>query len=170
MKQHPIELVGFAKELLKKQRCPFCDKPFSPSDVMAQGNRRGKDGKSYYYYETHCGECSQPSMTVVTSRPMDTRGLMQALTEHYQEGSQSEYPAGQEPDGGVPGVDEGAAPPPPPKASGISDAEVQKAKRMLDKAKSWDDVMRGLGMSGEVIERYTREGGEKDARGDDESK
>lgn len=166
MHQQTIEIVGFAQELLKRQECPFCNHPFQLSDVMAQGNRRGKDGKSYYYYETQCSGCSQPSMTVVTSRPMDSKGLMVALSEHYKGGGHSDFPAGKEPDGLLPGVGKDAT---PATKSGISDDEVENAKRMLDKSKSFDDVLRGLGMSGDTIERYMREGKKLDEAGDDAS-
>ena len=158
--QEPIEILGFAQDLLKKQRCPFCDHPFSLGDVMAQGNRRDKAGKSCYYYETNCSECSQPSMTIVTSRRMDSRGLAAAFSEENGKG-----PTPSEPDS-----DDEQTPNSPPAQSGITDAEVESAKKMLDGAKTFDDVLKGLGMSDETIEKYMREGGQQDEAGDDKGK
>lgn len=177
-----IELTPFGRELLKRQKCPFCQSSYRIQDATGHGNRRGRDGRSYYYYETLCSQCNNPSLTIVTSRPMNTKGLMEAFIEMYQEGPSSpavdDQQVGQ-PDGG--GEEGGVlsdseepkqpeetpqSPQPKPVAkSKISDAEVSEAKKIIDASDTHAQMLGGFGITKEQIEQWQRQYEEKDGNG-----
>jgi hypothetical protein len=154
-----IELAGFAQELLKQQKCPYCQVPYHLVDVVAQGNRRGPDGKSYYYYEVHCANCDQPSMTVLPSRPMNTKGLMHALAEHYEGRADASYGSSED-EGSMNAKGE---PPSGPQPSKISEEEVQKLKSLLESSQTYEDVLRGLGITEEQLRNFMEQGKQQDA-------
>lgn len=168
----PIEILPFALELLKRQSCPYCHAQLQAKDVSAQGNRRGTDGKSYYFYEVMCSKCDHPSMTLVTSRHVNTEGLYSLLSEHYSksgndgysatgEGSESSYEPPSEP------KDEN---PEEEKPQGIPDSEITKAKEMLEKCESFDEVLKMLGITDSDKKKFYREGDEIDDKRKHEGK
>ena len=79
-----IEIPYWAGEFLKEQHCPYCKKPYEPSDVSAQGNRR-KNGVICYFYECECSRCKNPALTLVNAKPCTSYELALLLVDFYAE-------------------------------------------------------------------------------------
>ncbi len=150
MDDSPIEMPPFASDLLKKQKCPFCKELYRHSDVVMQGHRRGSDGDWYYCFEIYCSDCKQPSLTIVTSRPMRTKEYMLMLSSLYQSGEMNSGDGEQ-----------------PKNPSCITDEEVARAKQIMEECESWDDVLFQFGLTKEQYKKYLREGEEEDNNGND---
>ena len=126
-----IELAPCGKIVLDEYKCRNCNSLFKKMDVMAQGTRRHNDGKSRYFFELLCGRCEHTTLVVIERPPMTTRGLMEELVVMYQEDDATESSHRDT----------------PVSTSKISDDEVEKAKKILYESETFDDVLRGFGLT-----------------------
>lgn len=144
-----IPIPDFAKELLRTQNCPFCKVGYTPKDVTAAGNRRGKSKtKAFFFYEVQCSACKSPSMTIMTSRPCDMYGLGVYISEMYakmnEDGTDTR-----------PKINYTKEVTSGPVTTAISDAEFSSAKRMIQNAATHDDFLKQIGLTDSDIKQMS---------------
>jgi hypothetical protein len=147
MEKHP-DFPEFAIELLKRQHCPDCRGKFEVTDICMQGHRKGRDGKWYYCFDTICRSCTSQSSTVVTSRPAGTQGLLKILAEMYSADVSSLNLPEEHPDKGG--------------KSKITDDEVRHAKEIIEKADTFEELLRGFGVDEEAEDTFRKEAEERE--------
>jgi DNA polymerase III epsilon subunit-like protein len=154
-----VDIPDFALQFLKRQKCRFCTGQFVPDDVAMQGHRRSREGRWCYCYELECSHCGKSDITVITTRPMNTKGLCRALAEIYQKPKaavEEEAVDESEPD---------AEPVLDPddtlgeivkRNTGISDKEADAAKKIMDAAANFEEVLKKFGVTDWALEEYLR--------------
>ncbi|MFA9478034.1 hypothetical protein ACERK3_06960 [Phycisphaerales bacterium AB-hyl4] len=142
-----LPMPDYALTLLHKQMCMKCGAGFTRDHVSHIGICHCRGGH-YFFYATVCSKCEESVTVIVTTQgEMTVQRLADELGGQVQGQTEDAVPR----EGGNDlSPSPSAGPPPRP----IGAAEVERFLAVMHKAKTYEEVLRAIGMTSKEIRKY----------------